>query len=134
MISKNRSVPALIDVARKARVSVSTVSRVINGGKNVSPRTLVAVTSAIRKLRYYPSHAARSLKGTGTKTIGLIVPGVTDHFFSRAADAIQQVASAHGCLVLLAASNNNPHEEREQIIAGDLLRSLRGSASDRSCQ
>jgi LacI family transcriptional regulator len=116
MISKNRSVPALIDVARKAGVSASTVSRVINGGKNVSPRTLAAVTSAIGKLRYYPSHAARSLKGTGTKTIGLIVPSVANPFFSSAAGAVQQVANAHGCVVLLAASNNNPHEEREQIV------------------
>lgn len=115
MIRKNRSVPALIDVAHKAGVSAATVSRVINGGKNVSPRTLAAVTSAIRKLRYYPSHAARSLKGTVTKTIGLIVPSVANPFFSSAADAIQQVASSHGCLVLLAASENNHAKEREQI-------------------
>jgi LacI family transcriptional regulator len=115
MIRKNRSIPALIDVAHKAGVSAATVSRVINGGKNVSPRTLAAVTSAIRKLRYYPSDAARSLKGTGTKTIGLIVPTVANPFFSSAADAIQEVASAHGCLVLLAASENNPVKEREQI-------------------
>jgi LacI family transcriptional regulator len=116
MIRKNRSIPALSDVARKAKVSAATVSRVINGGKNVSPRTLAAVTSAIKRLHYYPSHAARSLKGARTKTIGLIVPSVANPFFSEAAAAIQQVASAHGCLVLLAASNNNPGEEREQVI------------------
>jgi len=115
MSRKKRSIPALIDVARKAQVSAATVSRVINGGKNVSPRTLAAVTSAIKSLRYYPSHAARSLKGAVTKTIGIIVPSVANPFFSSAADAIQRVASAHGCVVLLATSENNSANEREKI-------------------
>jgi len=114
-IRKNRRVPALIDVARKAGVGVGTVSRVINGGHNVSARTLAAVTAAIQELDYFPSHAARSLKGAQTKTIGLIVPSVADPFFSSAAAAIQQVASAHGCLVLLAASGNDPVKEREEL-------------------
>jgi LacI family transcriptional regulator len=115
MIKKNRSVPALSDVARKAGVSDATVSRVINGGKNVSPKTMAAVTSVIQKLGYYPNQAARSLKGARTKTIGLIVPSVANPFFSSAAAAIQQVASAHGCLVLLAASDNDPSKEKEQV-------------------
>lgn len=116
-IRKNRSVPALIDVARKAGVGIGTASRVINGGHNVSARTLAAVTSAIEKLGYFPSHAARSLKGAKTKTIGLIVPNVADPFFSSTVAAIQRVASAHGCLVLLAASDNNPTKEREYLTA-----------------
>jgi LacI family transcriptional regulator len=114
-IVKSRSIPALIDVARKAGVGAGTVSRVINGGRNVSPRTLAAVQAAIQKLGYYPSHAARSLKGAHTKTIGLIVPSVADPFFSSAAAAIQQVADDHGCLVLLAASDNDPEKERKHI-------------------
>lgn len=114
-LMKNRSVPALIDVARKAGVGAGTVSRVINGGHNVSLRTLTAVRSAIQELGYYPSHAARSLKGAHTKTIGLIVPSVADSFFSSAAAAIQQVAGQHSCQVLLAASDNDPEKEREHI-------------------
>lgn len=112
---KIRSVPALIDVARKAGVGAGTVSRVINGGHSVSPKTLAVVQAAIQELGYYPSHAARSLKGAHTKTIGLIVPSVADPFFSSAAAAIQQVADDHGCLVLLAASDNDPEKEREHI-------------------
>jgi len=112
---KNRSVPALMDVARHAGVGAATVSRVINGGHNVSPRTLAAVLSAIQELGYHPSQAARSLKGARTKTIGLIIPSVADSFFASAAAAIQDVASAHGCLVLLAASDNDPVKEREQV-------------------
>jgi LacI family transcriptional regulator len=115
MVSKRRSVPALMDVARRAGVGAATVSRVINGGRNVSSKTLAAVQAAIEELGYHPSQAARSLKGARTKTIGLIVPSVADPFFSTAADVIQGVARKHGTLVLLAASDNLPAREREQV-------------------
>lgn len=116
MVTKARNVPALMDVARRAGVGAATVSRVINGGTNVSGKTLAAVQRAIEELGYHPSQAARSLKGARTKTIGLIVPSVADPFFSVAAAAIQDVARAHGTLVLLAASDNQPTRENEQVI------------------
>jgi LacI family transcriptional regulator len=115
MAKKQRLVPALQDVARKAGVGAATVSRVINGGRNVSPSTLAAVSAAIRELGYHPNHAARSLKGAKTKTIGLVVPSVADPFFSSAAAAIEEVARKRGTLVLLATSNNDPKHEREQM-------------------
>lgn len=115
MSKKPRSIPALQDVARKAGVGAATVSRVINGGLNVSPATFAAVTAAIRELGYHPNHAARSLKGAKTKTIGLVVPSVADPFFSSAAAAIEDVARTRGTLVLLATSNNDPAHEREQM-------------------
>ena len=115
MAKKNMNPPALMDVARRAGVGAATVSRVINGGQNVSPRTMAAVQKAIDELGYHPNQAARSLKGARTKTIGLIVPSVADPFFSTAAAAIQDVARAHGTLVLLAAADNQPDREREQV-------------------
>ena len=115
MERRNLNTPALMDVARRAGVGAATVSRVINGGQNVSPRTLAAVQKAIEELAYHPNQAARSLKGAPTKTIGLIVPSVADPFFSTAAAAIQDVAREHGTLVLLAASENQHARECEQI-------------------
>jgi LacI family transcriptional regulator len=115
MAKKERSVPALQDVAKKAGVGAATVSRVINGGLNVSPATFAAVTAAIRELGYHPNHAARSLKGAKTKTIGLVIPSVADPFFSSAAAAIEDVARTRETLVLLATSNNDPEHEREQM-------------------
>ena len=113
---KARSVPALIDVALRAGVGAATVSRVINGGQSVSSKTLAAVQKAIAELGYHPSEAARSLKGARTKTIGLIVPSVADPFFAVTAAAIQEVARAHGTLVLLAASDNLPERESEHVV------------------
>lgn len=106
-----------MDVARRAGVGAATVSRVINGGQNVSQHTLAAVQKAIEELGYHPNQAARSLKGARTKTIGLIVPSVADPFFSAAAAAIQEVARGHGSLLLLAASDNSPDREKEHVRA-----------------
>ena len=117
LVAKVRSVPALIDVARRAGVGAATVSRVINGGQSVSSKTMAAVQEAIVELGYHPSEAARSLKGARTKTIGLIVPSVADPFFAVAAAAVQEVARAHGTLVLLAASDNLPERESEHVIS-----------------
>ena len=114
-MKKTRPFPALIDVARRAGVGAGTVSRVINGGQNVSKRTMAVVQKAIEELGYQPNLAARSLKGRPTKTIGLIVPSVADPFFAVAAAAIEDVARAHGSLLLLAASDNLASREREQI-------------------
>jgi LacI family transcriptional regulator len=115
MGKRKLNTPALMDVAKRAGVGAATVSRVINGGQNVSPRTMAAVQKAIEELGYHPNQAARSLKGARTKTIGLIIPSVADPFFSTAAAAIQDVARQHGTLVLLAASSNQHAREREQI-------------------
>lgn len=114
---KNDSAPALADVARLAGVGSGTVSRVINGGKNVSPKTLARVRAVMEELGYEPSFAARTLKGARSNTIGLIVPTVADPFFSSAAAAIQDVASQHGTLVLLAASENDPRKEEQEVSA-----------------
>lgn len=111
------SAPALADVARIAGVGSGTVSRVINGGKNVSPKTLARVRAVMQELGYEPSFAARALKGAPYNTIGLIVPTVADPFFSSAAAAIQEVASLHGRLVLLAASEHDPRKEEQEVNA-----------------
>ena len=60
------------DVARHAGVSPMTVSRVINGEKNVRDSTRAAVNSAIRELNYAPNPAARSLAGADLVRIGLL--------------------------------------------------------------
>ncbi|UWZ86817.1 LacI family DNA-binding transcriptional regulator [Occallatibacter riparius] len=111
------SAPALADVARIAGVGSGTVSRVINGGKNVSPKTLAKVRAVMQELGYEPSFAARALKGAPSNTIGLIVPTVADPFFSSSAAAIQEVAGLHGTLVLLAASENDPRKEEQEVSA-----------------
>jgi len=113
----HQSAPALRDVAQAAGVGAATVSRVINGGRNVSPGTLARVTAVMQQLGYFPSQAARSLKSSRTCTIGLVVPSVAVPFFSSAASTSGQVAAEHGSLLLLATSGNDAVREREIMTA-----------------
>src|SRR6202021_3297651 len=98
---KKRSVhPTLRQVARKAGVGTTTVSRVINGGDRVSPNTLAHVRRVIETLGYTPNQAARTLKGHRTKTIGLVIPSIADPFFSNCAEAAQVVERANAPLMM----------------------------------
>ena len=72
----------LEDVARAAGVGAMTVSRTINGHPYVAEETAKRVREAIRRLDYRPNHAARILTGKRSRSIGLIVPDISDSFFS----------------------------------------------------
>jgi LacI family transcriptional regulator len=105
----------LADVARKAHVGASTVSRVINGARRVSPQTLARVRAAIQQLNYHPNQVARTLRGEQTRTIGLIVPSVADSFFANCAEAAEEVCQTHNFHLTVACSNNSPRIELEHL-------------------
>ena len=112
---KKTRLPTLSEVARQAGVGNTTVSRVINGGERVSPKTLARVRRVIEALGYRPNQAARVLKGDRTKTIGLIIPSMADPFFSSCAEAAQAVARANDSLLIVTATQNDPHTEIENL-------------------
>lgn len=107
--------PTLEDVARVAGVGPMTVSRTINGHSYVAEETAKRVRAAIRQLDYRPNHAARILTGQLTRSIGLIVPDISDPFFSVVSHAVQETARESGYLVWLAASNDDPSIEAAQV-------------------
>jgi LacI family transcriptional regulator len=92
-----------------------TVSRTINGHPYVAEETAKRVRAAIRQLDYRPNHAARVLTGQLSKAIGLIVPDLSDTFFSIVSHAVQEAAREAGYLSWLAASNGDPAIEEAQI-------------------
>lgn len=114
-MTKNIKAPTLSEVARKAGVGTTTVSRVINGGNRVDPRTLARVRRAIDALGYRPNQAARILKGHRTKTIGLIIPSIADPFFSSCAEAAQAIARTHESLLIVTTTQNDPAAEIESV-------------------
>lgn len=105
----------LEDVARAAGVGPMTVSRTINGHPYVANETAKKVRAAIRQLDYRPNHAARILTGQLSKAIGLIVPDLSDPFFSIVSHAVQEAAREAGYLAWLAASNGDSAIEEAQI-------------------
>jgi LacI family transcriptional regulator len=114
-MAKTNPHPTLSQVARKAGVGTTTVSRVINGGELVSPKTLEHVRRVIETLGYMPNQAARTLKGHRTKTIGLLIPSIADPFFSSCAEAAQAVARANDSLLIVTVTANDPRNELDNL-------------------
>lgn len=107
--------PKLSDVARLAGVGNATVSRVLNGHEHVSEETNRRVKQAISDLSYTPNRIARSLKGATSGIIGMIVPSISDMFFSQCAEAVEIVARKYGSLLIVMASHDNPVIEFENL-------------------
>lgn len=79
----NRKSPTIHDVAREARVSIKTVSRVINGGIGVAENTRARVLESVRALDFHPHTGARNLAGRRSRTIAVIIPLAPQYVFSR---------------------------------------------------
>lgn len=105
----------LQEVARTAAVSVSTVSRVVNGGPNVRDDVRVRVQETVERLGYRPNVMARSLRRGRDETIGVVVDSLADIFFATFADAVEQVAVARGYAVVIASSGRDPVRERTLV-------------------
>ena len=92
----------LEDVARRARVSPATVSRVLNNTSVVKSSTRTRVLKAIKELKYYPNAHARALAGGVSRTLGLIVSNLENPFFLDIFRVLEQEAHTHGYEVLVA--------------------------------
>ncbi len=99
------------DIAKKAGVSIATVSYVINKSRPVSSELAARVTAVIDEIGYYPDVNARSLKSKRTSTIGLIVPDNSNPFFAEIAKGVEDAGFDAGFSVILC--NSNAMLERE---------------------
>jgi LacI family transcriptional regulator len=99
------------DVARAARVSVSTVSHVINGTRKVHSETVQKVELAIAALGYIPNTLARSLARSATSTIGVAIPALSNHYFAETVRAIDTECTQHGLMMLLTDTHDDPEQE-----------------------
>ena len=108
------------DVARRANVSVATVSRALNGHQNVADEVRKRVLSVADQMRYSPHHAARSLSSRRTQTIGVVLPDLYGEFFSELVRGIDQVAREQGLHLLVSSYHGHPQEQ------GAALRAMRG--------
>ncbi len=125
----------MIDVARRARVSTATVSRVLSESIPVAAATRERVLRAVRELDYRPNAVARSLRVERTQTLGLIVGDVLNPFFAELSRAVEEAARSAGYTLIVAnADEDAEREERYARVLLDrrvdgLLVSTAGSAS-----
>ena len=83
------------DVAREAKVSVASVSRVLNGSTAVTEATRKNVLNVVERMRYVPNVGARYLSTKQTNTIGVVLPDLYGEFFSELIRGIDAAARRH---------------------------------------
>ncbi len=103
------------DIAQKTGLSVSTVSRVINNKPGISKDTRELVNSAIKKYHYIPNMVARNLINRKTNTIGVIIPDMSEIYFSRIVKGIDHTLSKNGYTMILCDSNESAEKEHKLI-------------------
>mgnify|MGYP002386543065 CR=1 FL=1 len=121
--------PATIkDVARRAGVAHTTVSRALRNSPLISPATTERIQQIASEMGYHPSAAARSLKTNRSQTLGVIVSAIDDPFFSEILQGIDDVAQECGYSLFIAASQRSLEREqhivramREQRVDGVIL-------------
>lgn len=124
-VSRERSVPApdqaarrvtIADVAAAAGVSSMTVSRVVNGTGRVNEATRERVRHYVDLLGYQPNQVARSLSTKQSRTVGLVVPDITNPFFPEIVRGAEDAAWEDGYTVALANAVEDPVRERAAIL------------------
>lgn len=101
------------DIAKLAGVSITTVSRVMNNSKPVSDELRERVNKAIAETQFTPNALARSLVNKKTKLIGVIIPKISNTYFSNLMEGIEEVATLNGYNIIISSSNSDTAKEVE---------------------
>ena len=105
----------IIDVAKEAKVSISTVSRVLNNKDIVKPKTRIKVENAIKKLNFDPDFTAQTMISKKTRTIGLIIPTLYNEYWSILSAIVQEHLWEFGYMVILCNTNNDKKKKEAYI-------------------
>ncbi len=105
----------LKDVAKAAGVSIATVSNVLNGTKAATPEVHQRVLDAIATLDYRPNLHARSLRTGQSRTLGVVVPDLTNPYFPALVQAIEITARSAGYALIVMDAGNDAEREAEAL-------------------
>nr|WP_233522688.1 LacI family DNA-binding transcriptional regulator [Peribacillus glennii] len=103
------------DIARELNVSTATVSRVLNQSGYASLEVKRQVLAAAKKMNYQPNAIARSLKKHQTKTIGVILPDISNPYFMKISKGLEDVVYESGYHLIFSSGNDNPEKENEML-------------------
>jgi len=101
----------MAEIARRANVSVITVSRALNNRPDVSEATRAQIWALAEELHYVPNVLARALVSGSSRTLGLIVADNTNPYYGRLIRAVEDTARSHGYGVILCNTDENPEYE-----------------------
>lgn len=105
----------IYDVAKEAGVSIATVSNVINGKGNVGKKKRDEIFKVMDRLQYKPSVIASALMGKKTYTLGLLIPDVSNPFFSEIARAVEDLAHAEEYSVIVCSTDNKDERVEKYV-------------------
>ena len=101
----------LKQLARELDVSISTVSKALKNSPEISQDTIDRVKAFAKLLNYRPNNIALSLKNKKTKTIGIIIPDIVHHFFTKVIKGVENYANSNGYNVIVGLSNESFYNE-----------------------
>jgi LacI family transcriptional regulator len=110
---RNMKIPTIKDVALKAGVSTATVSRYLNNQRYVSEEVQIKLCEIIEELDFVPNHVARSLKTTSTKTIGIVIPDLSNVSFMDTVKGISDVAIENDYQPFILSSEEDAEKENK---------------------
>lgn len=105
----------LKELAALLNISVSTVSKALNDSHEISEKTRIRVKELATKLNYKPNRIAQQLKTNKTKTIGVILPTVTNPFFAEVLHGIEMAAANNDYDIIVCLSNETLHKEERSL-------------------
>jgi LacI family transcriptional regulator len=131
---RKSAVTTIKDIAVRANVSITTVSRVLNDKPDVRSETKKKVLEIIAQLGYQPNSLARGLVWQKTHTLGLVIPDIANPFFTEVARGVEKKAKGFGYSVIFCDTENDVQNEAEAIrllkekqVDGIILSISRGS-------
>src|ERR1700722_13677829 len=126
----------ITDVARVAKVSIQTVSAVVNGKPGISEPTRERVLHAVEDLQYRPNGIASSLRAQKSHTVGVVIPTITNPFFPEFVRGAEDAASTKGYSVFLCNADEDTEKEIQYLrllqrhrVAGILVSYVSGPAA-----
>lgn len=125
--NRRRAVISIRDVARRARVSIATVSRAVNRVSSVDPELAKRVWKAVEETGYVPNTQARALVSGRSHILGLIVSEITNPFFPELVQEFENLAVPQGYEVMIGSTNYDP-AKTESLIRRMLQRNVDGVA------
>lgn len=102
-------------LAEKLNVSISTVSKALHESEEISKDTIDRVKALAKQLNYQPNKVAISLKSNKTKTLGVIIPNILNHFFAKVLFGIEEEATNKGYDIIICISNESYIKELHSL-------------------
>lgn len=103
------------EIAKALHVSISTVSKALNDSYEISEETKKRINAYAKEHKYKPNTLALSLQNKKTKTIGILIPDILNHFFARVIRGIEKVANERGYNILTCITNDSLQKEKDTI-------------------